>query len=189
MRQSRNKVIGQIERHARRLEGGVNLGGTSRTSDEGIVDSPLRIAVMPSTWKLPRKWCWEEKEGARVLIFPEHREPSVETRTDSFGDGLWVISLDWSQEALEQAAYEMTFWYMAQVGKFVYEKKSLPAEWEYMTPEQAGCNAVKLMLHHIILRPLSKRQLRLAVRLYNVYGFGYPPAKDAEDVLWFEELS
>jgi len=102
---------------------------------------------------------------------------------------LWKITLAWSQEALNQAAYEMTFWYMSQVGRHIYTKRDLPKEWDYMTPEEAGYNAIKMMLYYILLRPLSKRKGRLAIRLYNVYCFGYPLGVDSKEMLWPEDLS
>lgn len=104
------------------------------------------------------------------------------------GLNLWKITLAWSQEALSQAAYEMTFWYMSQVGAHVYVKNNMPKGWEYMTPEQAGCNSIKMMLYYIPLRYITKRQDRLATRLYNLYCFGYPLGADSKEMLWPEDF-
>ncbi len=53
-----------------------------------------------------------------------------------------------------------------------------------MTNEEAGINAVKQALYYIILRDFPKRQNRIAVRLYNVYGFGYESAHCYKDMMW-----
>jgi len=45
------------------------------------------------------------------------------------------------------------------------------------------------MLYYIPLRYISNRQERLAVRLYNVYCFGYPLGVDNKDMLWTEDFS
>jgi hypothetical protein len=65
--------------------------------------------------------------------------------------------LAWSQEALEQAAYEMVFWYMSEVGKSVFSEFPLPKAWYHMTPQEAGRNAIKEALYHLPLRPIPER--------------------------------
>ena len=82
----------------------------------------------------------------------------------------------------------MTFWYMAQVGQRVYAGKALPKGREGMTPAEAGYNAIKMQLYYMPLRPISKRQERLATRLYNVYSFGYPLGVDSKEMLWPEDF-
>jgi hypothetical protein len=57
-----------------------------------------------------------------------------------------------------------------------------------MTPEEAGYNAIKMMLYYIPLRNLSKRQHRKAIKLYNVYSFGYPLVVDSKEMLWPENV-
>jgi hypothetical protein len=91
--------------------------------------------------------------------------------------------LAWSQEALNQAAFQMTFWFMAKVGEIIYRKNNLPSELSYMKPSEAGQNNLKQELYYIPLRPISQRQKRLAVKLYNVYGYGYPLGVDAPKIL------
>lgn len=83
----------------------------------------------------------------------------------------------------------MTFWYMSQVGTHVYKTKSLPKGWEYMTSEQAGYNAIKMMLYYIPLRYITERQDRLATKLYNIYSFGYPLGVDSKEMLWPEDFN
>ncbi|GAH26564.1 unnamed protein product, partial [marine sediment metagenome] len=114
--------------------------------------------------------------------------PQIQTRIKKLLPNFWKIKLAWSQESLNQAAYEMTFWYMSQVGKHVFEKKSLPKEWKYMTSEEAGYNAIKMMLYYMPLRYINERQTRLAIKLYNVYSFGYPLGQDSKDMLWPDDF-
>lgn len=58
-----------------------------------------------------------------------------------------LIGVGQSQEALNQAAYEMALWYMSQGGRHVYTKKNTPKGWEYMTPKEAGYDAIKMTVH------------------------------------------
>jgi len=190
MRRSTRRVLGQIGHHVERLGGGVRLGDTRYPGQEVSLSRNLvKIAVVPSTWRLSREWHWDKGDhGGNVMVFPEPSGPPVDTSIDQLGPDLWKITLAWSQEALEQAAYEMTFGYMAQVGEHVYTGKPLPKGWEDFTPAEAGRNAVKAALYYMPLRPLSPRQERLAVRLYNVYGFGYPLGVDTRGMLWPSDL-
>ena len=64
----------------------------------------------------------------------------------------------------------------------------MPKEWEDMTPDEAGRNAIKMMLYYIPLRPISKNYVRLATKLYNIYSFGYPLGVDNTQMLWPEDL-
>jgi len=185
---SKRKVLGQIDSHISRLDGGVKLEAMVWPPDRISLSSVLRIIVVPSTWKLSREWHSVKTDRGRKIVLPEPSEPRIQTRVERLRPNLWRIKLAWSQELLEQAAYEMTFWYMSQVGKHVYTKKSLPKGWEYMTPDEAGYNAIKMMLYHIPLRYISERQSRLAVKLYNVYSFGYPLGVDSKDMLWPEDF-
>ncbi len=102
--------------------------------------------------------------------------------------GIWAVTLNWSEEALDEAAYNMTFGYMGDVGQSVYSKSSLPSTWQYMTAEEAGRNAIKMMLYDIMLRRLSERHDRLATRLYNVYCFTYPLGVDSRGMLWPDDF-
>ncbi|MCP4582841.1 MAG: hypothetical protein GY839_14620 [candidate division Zixibacteria bacterium] len=198
MNRSKREVLNQINKHITRLKGGVKLGEkewasgnlllapfrTIKKAESGL----LRVMILPSTWKLSRKWSSEKTDRGRIMIFPKPSEPSMQTEFTELDPNVWKITLAWSQESLNQAAYEMTFWYMSQVGKHVYANSKLPKSWEYMTPAQAGYNAIKMMLYYIPLRYISKRQERLATRLYNVYCFGYPLGVDSNEVLWPEDF-
>jgi hypothetical protein len=190
MTRSKKKILEQINNHIMRLNGGVKLGEREWTSNSLLFDesSLIRIMVMPSTWKLSRAWRSVKTKKGREIVFPEPSEPPLQTQVEELQPNFWKIVLSWSEEALNQAAYEMTFWYMSQVGLHVYPKKSLPKGWEYMTPEQAGYNAIKMMLYYVLLRNISKRQERLATKLYNIYCFGYPLGADSKEMLWPEDF-
>jgi hypothetical protein len=183
-----SRLVRQIGKHIERLGGGVKLGPCEWPADKVERCVGVRVMVTPSTWKLSREWHWEQTESGRTMVFPEKPDPPVQTRTEEVSPGLWAITLDWSDEALEEAAYNMTFWYMGEVGQHVYSKTPLPNSWQEMTAAEGGFNAVKMMLYYMMLRPLSDRHDRLATRLYNVYGFGYPLGVDHRQMLWPEDL-
>jgi hypothetical protein len=187
------KILVQINKHLLRLCGGLKLGDTIWSADDLYqpIDRPslCRIIVVPSNWKLNREWERIEVENGPDQLVTKQTQPPVQTRTEEVKHNLWKITLEWSHEALEEAAYEMTFWYMSQVGKFVYERKEIPKSWEEMTVERVGYNAIKEMLYHIILHRLSPRQDQIAIRLYNVYSFGYPLGVDSKEMLWPADFS
>lgn len=187
---SRRRVEKQLNRHVLRLSGGVKLGNeTYSTHDLHLNPSRLtQVMVIPSTWKLSRKWKSSKHQKGTTYMTFELSQPPNDNQVEQLTSKLWKIKLAWSQEALEEAAYNMTFWYMAQVGKYVYAKKSLPKNWESMTPEEAGYNSIKMMLYFILLRRLSRRQTRLAIKLYNIYCFGYPLGVDSKEMLWPEDV-
>lgn len=197
MTRSSNKILGQIARHLSRLKGGVKLGTEewepgdlviNPQSRRGLHTLPVRVMVTPSHWKLSRAWRSVKSESGRMIVLPEPADPPVTTQIEKLEPGVWHISLAWSQEALEQAAYEMTFWYMSQVGQHIYSNQPLPKGWEGMSPEEAGYNAIKMMLYYILLRCDTARHEALATKLYNVYSFGYPLGIDSKEMLWPQDF-
>ena len=109
------------------------------------------------------------------------------------GNDEWRINLRWSKEALAEAAYEMTFWYMEKIGELIYSD-SKPNGWEEMSPGEAGRNAAKMMLYYALLRCRTTREAQRAIALYNTYGFGYAlgmnfrNAEGKREMLWFQDL-
>jgi hypothetical protein len=181
------KALDQINMHCSRLKKGVKLGLTEYLPEAISLreSGPIRILITPSSWKLDRELCQKDS----VIVYQDPFGKPVETQITESEPGPWRITLAWSQEALEQAAYEMTFWHMSQVGKHVYAKKEPPEDWKNMTHEEAGMNAIKMILYYLPLRPLTENQEVLAVRLYNIYGFGYPLGIDyarKKQMLWWE---
>ncbi len=185
---SAKKIIGQINSHISRLEGGLKLAGTIWPPDRLCISDVFRIIVIPSTWKLSREWHSIKTDRGRMIVLSEPPEPPLKTGIEKIQYNTWKIILAWSEELLNQAAYEMIFWYMSQVGKHIYAQKSLPKEWKDMTAEEAGYNSIKMMLYYLPLRYIPERQTRLAIKLYNVYSFGYPLGKDSKDMLWPEDF-
>lgn len=194
---SKKTVLAQIERHMARLRGGVKLADREWPSGDirllgnagGIGgQGALRILVLPSTWRVSRRWDTVETDTGRAMVFPERPESPAQTRTVELAPAVWRVTLGWSEEALEEAAYEMTFWYMSQVGEHLWSNRSLPKGWEYMTAEEAGRNAIKASLYSLPMRYITGRQERLAVRLYNVYSFGYPLGVDSREMLWPQDF-
>lgn len=180
------KMIKQIDKHIYRLKKGLQLGHQLYPDENVVFDKNeiIKIIVIPSSWKVNRKYTWQGNK----MIFPEPDKPEKETEILETGKNIWKIILDWSQEALEQAAYEMTFNYMAEVGRVVYESKPLPNGWKDMSPEEAGYNSIKEKLYYIMLRQLTKRQGARAAKLYNVYCFGYALGIDSKEMLWPEDI-
>ncbi len=185
---SAKKIIDQINSHISRLEGGLKLAGTIWPPDRLNISDVFRIIVIPSTWKLSREWHSIKTDRGRIIVLSEPHEPPIKTGVEKIQYNTWKIILAWSEELLNQAAYEMTFWYMSQVGKHIYAQKSLPKEWKNMTAEEAGYNSIKMMLYYLPLRYIPARQTNLAIKLYNVYSFGYPLGKDSKEMLWPEDF-
>jgi hypothetical protein len=183
---SQKKILAQIDNHAARLGKDIRLAGRVWQ----IASIPLtghefvRVVVMPSTWKVSRKFHLKKTKDGRRMVFHEIRKPPNRTQVVELEKNLWKVTLDWSEEALYQAGFEMTFWYMSQVGEHVFTSESLPKDWKEMTPAAAGYNSIKEKLYYTLLRPITKRQARLATRLYNVYCFGYPLGADHTEMLW-----
>jgi hypothetical protein len=185
------KLVGQIERHASRMKGGLKLEGREYRPESVRLNKAklIRVVVVPSGWKVSREFRWEKGDhGGRKMVFPEPTDPPPASPPEQLADNLWKVTLAWSQEALERAAYEMTYGYMSDVGTAVFTGKTMPKGWEDFSPEEAGYNAIRMMLYYMPLRPLPPRKERLAVKLYNVYGFGYPLGVDNKEMMWPEDL-
>lgn len=180
------QLAGHVERAARGLEvegrvyevGEVEVGG-------GVV----WIEVGTERWSLPREY-WIEEDG---LHQPAVEVPVAEDRIEEVAPGRWRVVLRWSREALAEAALEMTFWFMGKVGEVRFAEE--PSPWEEMTPEEAGRNAVKMMLYRALRRaPEGSLFERQAIALYNAYGFGYSLGMNfvgpgrRRGMLWFEDL-
>ena len=196
MRVSKKKILEQIDRHARRLSGGLELLKTIFPGEKVEIAHPglIKIMIVPSNWKLSREFHFEKgKDGTTNMVFPEPGHPQIDNEIKELEPGFFKITLAWSKEALEQAGYEMTYGYMAEVGEHVYRnpEKELPEAWKGMSPAEAGYNAIKQSLYYMPLRGrfLSERKTRLAIRLYNVYSFGYPIGIDSKEMLWPEDIS
>jgi hypothetical protein len=197
-KQSKLRFERQFNSHIRRALNGLVVGNKEYSSNdihlgEMLNRNVIRIAVAPSSWKLSREFRKEQTQEGRFLHVETRRPPLSDDVITRTGEYSWNIELRWSVEALAQAAFEMTFWYMGKVGEVIYSQ-NMPIEWRGMMPAQAGRNAVKMMLYYAILRCSSTRQEQRAVALYNSYCFGYSLGMNfinkqgKREMLWPEDL-
>jgi len=195
---SESRLRKQLDQHLRRVKCGLRVGGIDYPAGKVSVGygedrRVVRIAVLPSDWKLPRSFRFEDSESGRLLHVDAGEPPRKDDEITQIGDNEWHITLRWSKEALAQAAYEMTFWYMGKIGEIIYAQ-SMPKGWEEMTQPDAGRNAAKMMLYYAILRCRTMREEQRAIALYNSYGYGYALGmnyKNAEgrrEMLWPQDL-
>jgi hypothetical protein len=190
------RVTGQLGNHLRQAALGLHLGAQFYPADRVTIGGSApaaRIGVLPSRWRLSRRFHFEPSAIGRDL-HTERRPPPVESDLiERLSDSDWRITLRWSQEALAEAAYAMTFWYMEAVGEVVYAS-GVPTEWSRMTPPESGINAAKMMLYHAIPRARTSSEYQRAVALYNTYCFGYPlgmnfrDARGRREMLWPADL-
>ncbi|MBL7174765.1 MAG: hypothetical protein ISS66_02960 [Desulfobacteraceae bacterium] len=194
---SQSRLREQLDHHLRRAKLGLRVDGVDYPKKKvkvgyGLDHRVCRIFVVPSAWKLSRAFRFENLETGRVLHV-EPAKPRSDDEITHIGDNEWRITLRWSKEALAEAAYEMTFWYMEKIGEVIYSR-SVPKGWEKMSPAEAGRNAAKMMLYYAILRCHTIREEQRAIALYNSYGYGYALGmnyKNAEgrrEVLWPQDL-
>jgi len=196
--QSEDRLHAQLDRHLRCAGRGLRVCGVDFPVGRARVGlgkklRVARIAVLPAGWALPRTFRFEPSEEGRSLRVDPAAPPCPADRMERTAENEWRITLRWSEEALAAAAYEMTFWYMARVGEFIYSR-GVPEGWPEMTPAEAGHNAAKMMLYYAIIRSRTVREEQRAIALYNSYGFGYAlgmsfrDARRRREMLWPEDL-
>jgi hypothetical protein len=196
--QSEKRLRIQLDRHVRRAERGLEIRGVGVPPERitvgcGKKHTVVWITVLPSDWPVPRRFHFEPSAGGRSLHVEPPAPPEPVDRIERDGDGLWRITLRWSREAIEAAAYEMTFWYMEKVGEVIYSQ-GVPKEWSEMTPAEAGRNAAKMMLYYATLRARTPFEEQRAIALYNSYGFGYALGMNfrnrerRREMLWPQDL-
>lgn len=193
-----NKILKQVQSHIERIYLGLSLGGEKISTERLICNSKdvIKIIVVPSTWKVNRQFNWINENGIRKMNFPEPDKPQNDSKIEEIAKNTYKITLSWSKEALEQAAYEMTFAYMSAVGISVFKNDPLPK----MPLEKIGYNSIiekiyyNMQPYHFedIQGKLSRQQeiekIRM-IKLYNVYSFGYPLGIDSKEMLWPEDLN
>lgn len=194
---SHSRLNKQLDRHLVRSKQGLRVNGFDYPKKMvkvgcGPAHKVSRIFVLPSAWKLSRAFQFKNTKTGRMLEL-ESVKPNLKDEIVRSGDHDWRVTLKWSKEALAQAAFEMTFWYMAKVGEIIYSE-SIPKAWKKMTPAEAGRNAVKMMLYYAISRCNNAREKQRAIALYNSYCFGYALGmnfknfKGRREMLWLEDL-
>lgn len=165
------RIAEQLSQHISRTRRGLVVGGreypASAVDIGGCDRTPVKVAVVPSTWKLPRTIEWEGDD----LRVNNPDSPLAADVIERLDQDTWRITLRWSHEVLAADAFEMTFWYMSKVGEVLYAGGS---PWPEMTPAEAGRNAVKWSLYRAtLLDGFTKPQRQRALAIYNIYGFGY----------------
>lgn len=173
---TKKKVLEQIDQHLERLEGGFKLN-EKEWAKEKLILSPtdnniIRIVILASLRRKEVEPLSLEKVAMPLQVIIDEFEPNC-----------WRISLPWTQETLNLAAYQMTFWYMTVLHKGINIEEAL------VMPEQTSCHTIKMILHNILLRPLSHRQKRFTSILYDTYCSCYPLATDSDDENYSEDDS
>lgn len=166
-----DKLRAQIARHiSRACDYGLVIKG-QRHRVRTLRRPPIRIAVIPASWRLSREFQFlRNGQTRRLETAPLSSIPPCDV--DHVGDHEWAITLGWSHEALADAAYAITFWLMGEIGTLAFTQ-GMPSPWPQMSAAEAGQNAVKEALYHAILRCRTKVAEQRAIALYNTYGFGY----------------
>jgi hypothetical protein len=195
---SRKQFREQLNDHIVRARQRLRVGDSIYSPDQisvgcGGSRRAVRITVCPARWTLPRAFRFEHKDGRKFLYVDPGVPPAASDSVLRLGPMEWRVTLRWSKEALDAAAYGMTFWFMEKVGEFVYSN-GVPKDWAEMTPAEAGQNAAKMMLYYAILRCRTARENERAIALYNSYSFGYALGmnfrnpKGKREMLWPQDL-
>lgn len=171
-------MLTQLDRHIQRAHLGIRARGghtAPKIQPRSGASAAARIAVRPATWKLPRTFRFQTTESGRSLVVDRSSPPTDADSVQEVAAKTWLVTLRWSEEALAAAAYDLSFWYMAQVGRLAFEKLGVPREWAEMSPAEAGENAVRMCVHYAPLRAVlnPRRDLGRSTMLQNIYGFGY----------------
>ena len=191
---SKRRITSQLNKHISRASRGIAIHHPDIKSSKfsvNVVNHPLKIFVIPSSWRLARHIRFESGADLRKLIVtPPMPIPNVVS--DEELHGKWRIELRWSNEALASAAFNIVNWCLGRVGEEVYSR--VPPEWSEMSPFQAGQNAVKEQLYHALLDIKDAVSYYGAVKLYNILGFGFALGANFKgqdnkpDMLWPEDL-
>ena len=195
--QTAERLKRQLDHHFSRGRRGLRVGGEDyfppQIAVTGMAGQPVRISVTPAGWSLPRIFRFEIEDGRRFLHVDPPLPPWEEDEVEPVGDNAWHLTLRWSKEALDAAAYGMTFWFMEKVGEALYAD-GVPEGWKPMSPAAAGQNAAKMMLYYAILRARNRRDEQRAIAIYNSYGFGcalgmnFRNKDGRREMLWPEDL-
>ena len=197
---SERRLSEQIDQHISRTKRGLRVYQTVLPAKSvrlgcGPDRRVLRVTVEPGDWTLPRSFRFRKHGENRRLHVTPLVPPRSQDGIEQTGRDDWRITLRWSKEALAEAAYETTFWYMGKVGEVLYaDPNVMPKDWSEMTPAEAGRNAAKMMLYYAGLRCRNAREEQRAIALYNAYSFGYALGMNfrnkagRREMLWPQDL-
>jgi hypothetical protein len=77
----------------------------------------MAIVQNPITGRTKKKFgtaVFSKQFGKNIMRSKPLDLPPFPTKSEELWPGVWKITLAWSEEALHQAAYEMTFWSTSQ---------------------------------------------------------------------------
>ncbi|MBC7816731.1 MAG: hypothetical protein IAG10_07580 [Planctomycetaceae bacterium] len=188
----------QLDQHVSRARVGLRVGDVVYAPSQISIGlepdmSAVQIGVLPARWTLPRAFRFDQTDHGKFLRVEPAVPPRSAATWERPGPWEWQVTLRWSKEALDSAAYEMTFWFMEKVGEALYSD-GMPSYWAEMTPAEAGRNAAKMMLYYALLRCRSAKQDQQAIALYNSYGFGtalgmsFRNPEGKREMLWPQDL-
>lgn len=170
---SQNKATCQLDNHLARAAQGlvIHLPSTDEVHYAvRPVETPLKIFIIPARWRLSRYFRFK-LNGTRRSLVVQPPEPEAAVLALAHRPGEWRIALRWSNEALAAAAFEIVLWCLGRLGEQVYARR--PSPWTEMSPAQAGQNAAKMALYYAIQHIDEPETLNRAIKLYNVFGFGF----------------
>ena len=191
---SHKKVTKQLSTHLSRASRNLvvqSSGGKRVRFSVRLADKPLKISVIPSSWRLSRHFHFRASGSGRFLIVSPPKPASSTIAVENEPDQ-WKVVLRWSHEALANAAFEIFLWCLGRLGEEVYSHQPLP--WPDMSPAEAGKNSVKMALYYAMLHISDPTTLEQATKLYNVLGYGFALGSNFRGsdgrptMLWPEDL-
>ena len=191
---SQKKVTKQLGNHLSRASRTLamqSFGGKHVRYSARLAHKPLKISVIPSSWRLSRHFRFKARGDYRVLIVNPPRPVFSVIAIANAPDQLKVV-LRWSHEALANAAFDIFLWCLGRFGEEVYSHQ--PSPWPDMSPAEAGQNSVKMALYYAILHISEPTTLAQAIKLYNVLGYGFALGSNFRGsdgrpaMLWPEDL-
>lgn len=199
MYRSKKAMLCQVENHIKRLNGGIKINNIEyflngihpKNPSKPCVNSKnkyIKILILPNQNNILIDYSIKESENGHIIETNENKNSSIYDIIEEIDKDVWKITLNWSEEYLEKAAYEMAGWYMSEIGEAIFEKKVIPKEWKNMTGREIGLNNIKMMLYYTLLCEISVENERTANKLYNIFSFGYKIGKEHKEMLWFEDL-
>ena len=191
-RKSFKRLNAQLDKHARRVQRAVQVEERWYFDNRFVArhneHKVLRVVVLPCSGETIGRPQYVATPKGQVVVTVGGQEAPRPTRFVARHPTEQVITLGWSHPALVEAAFDMTAWYLGELGTRMFREHGVPAEWGDMTPAEAGLNTAKQALYYAQLRAMPKWHAKQAMRLYNVYGFGYAAAARATDTLWPQDI-
>ncbi|MBI4881458.1 MAG: hypothetical protein HY812_17615 [Planctomycetes bacterium] len=188
MRVSVRRLLAQTDGHLAALARGFSVD-SSMANSRGALLGPggqasnpagvFRILVVPSTWSLNRDFRLQRRGAATAIVPAQPVEPPVSAdELTVTSDGLTVVRLRWSRDALRAAAFSLAHRYMREVGVALANHPEPGAMLRTdMSAGDAGMNEILHQLHVAIFRQMrmedDPRRRARTIELYNVFAYGW----------------